>query len=70
MFKTCEESVTMSWDVLAIACSNIGFDITCGACVSVFFTGSNDAEHDLTCKTNRMSREQVDLSNPLIINNG
>lgn len=33
------------------ACKNIGYDLECGACAALFFTGSNDYEHKADCKT-------------------
>jgi hypothetical protein len=35
-----------------IACGNIGYDLTCGACAERFFTGGSwGTEHDEGCKT-------------------
>lgn len=36
---------------LIVACCNIGYDLTCGACASLFYTGANPYEHDASCKT-------------------
>lgn len=33
------------------ACKNIGFDLSCGACAELFFTGSRTYEHEETCAT-------------------
>jgi len=35
-----------------IACKNIGYDLSCGACAERFFTGGSwGSEHDETCAT-------------------
>ncbi len=39
---------------LAAALKNIGYDVTCGACAEVFFTGMTIHEHDDTCTTPRV----------------
>lgn len=53
------EGMFFSERELEIALSNIGFDITCGACAEVFFTGSSSViRHDnSTCKTNRINKD-------------
>lgn len=38
----------LSHSEITQACRNIGFDLTCGACAGVFYTGSGLGEH--TCK--------------------
>lgn len=44
---------------LTQACSNIGFDLTCGACACVFFTGHGGVyPHDDACKTNRSESDK------------
>lgn len=40
-----EKRVPLTHDELAVACRNIGFDITCGSCASVFYTGFGGHEH-------------------------
>lgn len=35
------------------ACRNIGYDLNCGQCASVFFTGSGTYNHDENCTTTR-----------------
>jgi len=35
-----------------IACKNIGYDLTCGACAEVFYTGGSwGVEHEPDCVT-------------------
>jgi hypothetical protein len=36
---------------IEVACRNIGFDLTCGSCASLFYTGSSTYRHDTTCTT-------------------
>ena len=36
---------------LVVACRNIGFDLTCGACAALFYTGFGGEEHEPTCNT-------------------
>jgi hypothetical protein len=44
---------------LAIACRNIGLDLTCGACACLFYTGHGGVyEHDATCKTDKRDTEK------------
>ena len=43
----------LSFDELVIACRNIGYDLTCGECASLFFTRYSSAPHDKLCKTQR-----------------
>jgi hypothetical protein len=39
-------------DEVVIACENIGYDLTCGACAERFFTGGSwGSEHDEGCAT-------------------
>lgn len=38
-------------DELLMACRNIGHDITCGACASLFYTGYGAYSHDKDCLT-------------------
>lgn len=45
--------VALTLPELEAACRNIGFDITCGACAAVFFTGIGASEHDAHCSTRR-----------------
>jgi hypothetical protein len=42
---------------LVQACKNIGFDLTCGQCAQVFYTGHQrfgNQKHDETCSTNKV----------------
>lgn len=42
----------LTFDEMVAACRNIGFDLTCGACAGVFYTGYSMGEaHDLHCGT-------------------
>lgn len=41
----------LTHEQLVIACRNIGYDLTCGQCASVFYTGIGIYPHDSTCKT-------------------
>ena len=42
----------LTYDQMVEACRNIGFDLTCGACACVFYTGHGGVyEHDVGCKT-------------------
>src|SRR5579884_716045 len=45
----------LTYEQLIQACKNIGFDLTCGACAALFFTGESVGvvpyEHDKTCTT-------------------
>jgi hypothetical protein len=36
---------------LTAACKNIGYDLACGACAELFYTGSCFHEHEPECKT-------------------
>jgi hypothetical protein len=40
---------------LVAACRNIGFDLTCGQCASIFYTGVGVHPHDEACATVRAS---------------
>jgi hypothetical protein len=41
----------LSHEELVVACRNIGFDLSCAKCASVFYTGSGTYPHDAGCKT-------------------
>lgn len=41
----------LTHDEIVIACKNIGFDIECGACAGLFYTGTSLGEHDPGCRT-------------------
>lgn len=43
---------------LVTACANIGFDLSCGACASVFYTGFGGHAHDESCRS-RSLRDAV-----------
>ncbi len=54
--KVFEERVEISFDDLKQACKNIGFDLSCGACAEVFFTGSSSHSHADSCATHSEAR--------------
>lgn len=39
--------MNLSYEELVVACRNIGYDLTCGACAEIFYTGATIATH--TC---------------------
>lgn len=39
----------LTYEQLVIACSNIGYDLTCGACASLFYTGYGVYPHTSSC---------------------
>ena len=42
----------LTYEELIVACKNIGYDLTCGACAGVFYTGySLREEHEPSCFT-------------------
>lgn len=41
----------MTDEQMTQACLNIGYDLTCGACAALFYTGTSPYEHDPTCQT-------------------
>lgn len=45
------EPKPLNFSELTQACRNIGFDLTCGACASLFYTGFGGYGHDETCKS-------------------
>ncbi len=45
-----------SFDDLKQACKNIGFDLSCGECAAIFFTGSGGYSHDDSCTTHLEAR--------------
>ena len=45
-----------SFDDLNQACKNIGFDLSCGECAAIFFTGSGGYSHDDSCTTHSAAR--------------
>ena len=42
---------------LVTACKNIGYDLTCGQCASVFYTGAGTYAHEPGCKTIHYSHQ-------------
>ena len=43
----------LTFDELVAALRNLGFDLTCGHCASVFYTGSALEPHDDSCQTRK-----------------
>jgi hypothetical protein len=41
----------LTHEEMVVACRNIGFDLTCGACASLFYTGTAPYAHDTSCQT-------------------
>ena len=39
----------LTHDELVVACKNIGWDLTCGSCASVFFTGASISACESGC---------------------
>ncbi len=48
----------LSDDQLVVACKNIGYDLTCGACAAVFYTGTGIATDQHTCSGERRGEPQ------------
>lgn len=47
----------LTHDELIAACKNIGFDLSCGACACVFFTGHGGVyEHEAGCFTAKATK--------------
>lgn len=42
---------SLTHDQIEVACRNIGYDLTCGACAELFYTGEQLHAHDTWCKT-------------------
>ena len=43
----------LTFDELVVALRNIGYDLMCGHCAGVFYTGSALEPHDATCTTRK-----------------
>lgn len=43
--------MTFTLDEIILACKNIGYDLKCGACAEVFFTGATLASHEAECSS-------------------
>ena len=48
----------MTFDQLVEACKNIGYDLNCGQCASVFFTGVGNFPHEHNCATRTMKAKK------------
>lgn len=44
-------SCNLTAEQLVVACRNIGFDLRCGSCASLFYTGYDGYQHDDNCHT-------------------
>ena len=53
----------MTYEDVVQGCKNIGYDLNCGQCASVFFTGSGNYPHSTDCKTERRSYTVWPLEN-------
>jgi hypothetical protein len=51
----------LTFDQIVAACENIGYDLTCGRCAEVFYTGGSGAPHDEGCK----ARTECEAANRL-----
>jgi hypothetical protein len=52
MKKDLMAQADLDYADLEVACKNIGYDLSCGACAERFFTGGSwGAEHNATCAT-------------------
>lgn len=40
---------SMTYEQIETACANIGYNLSCGACAALFFTGYGGYEHDAGC---------------------
>lgn len=48
---TTAVAVTLTADEIESACKNIGYDMSCGRCAEVFYTGATMAQHKPDCAT-------------------
>lgn len=44
------DPAALSYEDMVKACRNIGFDLDCGACASLFYTGYGGYDHEVGCK--------------------
>ena len=51
-FRESKEAGSLNVEEMTIALKNIGFDLSCGACAELFYTGSRMHDHDERCFTN------------------
>jgi len=51
----------LTWDELIVACRNIGYDLTCGACAGLFYTGMHLGEAH-TCSDANSAHAVVSVS--------
>lgn len=52
-------SGAMTHEALTTALRNIGYDITCGECASIFFTGTGGNAHEESCATVRAAESRA-----------
>jgi hypothetical protein len=51
LIRRFRDGSRLEFSKLVQACKNIGFDLTCGRCAEIFFTGSAISQHDDTCES-------------------
>lgn len=49
-YRAESEKISLNFDELVIACRNVGINLECGGCASLFFTGHGGDPHDENCK--------------------
>lgn len=52
---------TLNEEELRSACRNIGFDLECGACAQLFYTGHGGAKHDEDCMTRDEAKSYAEV---------
>jgi hypothetical protein len=63
MIMDDDSKATMTMKDIEIACRNIGYDLSCGACAEIFFTGGSwGSAHDPTCSTKQPRKLGVVLT--------
>ena len=55
----CEAALHEQFDQLVVACKNIGYDLTCGQCAAVFYTGWGNYPHSENCSTVALQNDQI-----------
>jgi len=59
LIRRFRDGSRLEFSKLVQACKNIGFDIRCGRCAEVFFTGFTKSGHDDTCETSGRKRSSI-----------
>src|ERR1019366_9566605 len=49
----------LKFDQLVVACKNIGYDLTCGQCAAVFYTGWGNYPHHKGCSTVALQSDEI-----------